>query len=480
VFGDEAYWLHHVLGWFRTDVLTVIDLVLAVLITGHVLLRKREIGSSIGWIGLTWLSPILGSTLYFMFGVNRVKRRAQRLRDRRLAIAQTRTPPPFSGRDDHLSALEEAVGRITGRPAETGNHADIFQDGDNAYPVMLQAIAEAKRSIALSSYIFFADSEGERFIAALIAAHDRGVQVRVIVDGIGSGYFTCPVGRQLRAHGVPVARFMHTSLPWRMPFLNLRSHKKILVVDGRVGFTGGMNISAANVLATHPPEPVRDMHFRFVGPVVAQLVEAFARDWSFETEEDLDGEIWYPELAEAGGGVARVITAGPDQDLEKIEFAVMQAIACARRSIKIMTPYFLPDDRLLTTLAMAAVRGVAVDVVIPAVSDHPMMDWSLRANVTPLLAEGCCIWLNPPPFEHTKLMVIDDLWCLIGSSNWDMRSFRLNFELNVEVYHDGLAERLDQVIRSKQVDELTMIALEQRLLPTRLRDAAVRLMLPYL
>ena len=278
------------LGWVRTDIVAPIGIVIAIVVTLHVLLRKREIGSAIGWIGLAWLAPILGSILYFMFGINRVNRRAQRLRDKRHSIAQTHTAPRDSNRDDHLAPLEEAVGRITGQPAETGNCIDIYHDGDQAYPVMLQAITEATRSIALSSYIFFDDQEGGRFVDALIAAAGRGVAVRVLVDGIGSGYFRCKVYHRLHRAKVPVGRFMHTLLPWRMPFLNLRSHKKILVVDGRIGFTGGMNISAQNVMATNPKEPVRDTHFRICGPVVSQLVDAFARDWSFETDEDLDGD----------------------------------------------------------------------------------------------------------------------------------------------------------------------------------------------
>ena len=196
--------------------------------------------------------------------------------------------------------------------------------------------------------------------------------MRVLIDGIGSGYFRCPAYGRLHRNRVPVARFMHSGVPWRMPFLNLRSHKKILVIDGRVGFTGGMNIAAQNVLATNPKEPVRDTHFRFRGPVVEQLTDAFARDWLFATDEELDGEAWYPDLDACGDAVARVVTSGPDQDLEKIELVLLQAIAGARDTIRLMTPYFLPDERLVTALALAAMRGVEVNVIVPEKSDHPL------------------------------------------------------------------------------------------------------------
>jgi cardiolipin synthase len=474
----EYRWLHALLGAVRADWVALAGIPLALLVTMHVLLRKREVGSAIGWIGLAWLSPLLGAVLYFIFGINRVQRKAQRLRDR--PVRGRRRRPPAAGRDSHLAPLERAAGQITGRVAESGNALVVLNNGDEAYPAMRAAIEGAKHSIALASYILFDDTAGGPFIDALIAAHERGVAVRVLIDGIGSGYFHSKAHARLRAARVPAARFMHSLLPWRMPFLNLRTHKKILVADGRLGFTGGMNISAGNLVATQPPAPIRDTHFRVQGPVVAQLAEAFARDWSFETGENLEGEAWFPDLEEVGGVLARVVTSGPDQDIEKIEFLVLQAISCARTSVRIITPYFLPDERLITALALAAIRGVEVDIVIPAEGDHPTVRWATWANIGPLLKEGCNIWLNPPPFEHTKLMVVDGEWAFIGSANWDMRSFRLNFELNLEVYDEALAQQLEAVIMSRRRQRLLAAELTARSLPIRLRDAATRLMLPYL
>jgi cardiolipin synthase len=478
MFGLEAQWLISLFGKVRADVLAATGIPIALLVTFHVLLRKREVGSSIGWIGLAWLSPIFGAILYFMFGINRVRRRAQRLRDRPQRRHRHRRIQTVEG--GHLAALERSALQITGRPTETGNALEIFENGDAAYPSMLAAIGGAGKTVALSSYILFDDAAGALFIDALIAATARGVAVRVLVDGYGSGYFRSEAFNRLRAGHVPVARFMHSSLPWRMPFLNLRTHKKILVVDGRLGFTGGMNISAGNLVATNPPDPIRDVHFGVRGPVLNQLTEAFARDWAFETDEQLDDDDWFPEQEDAGEAVARVVTSGPDQDIEKIELTVMQAISCARHSIRIVTPYFLPDDRLLTALALAAMRGVEVDIVIPKISDHRSINWALAANIVPLLQAHCRVWLSAPPFEHTKLMVVDSEWSLIGSANWDMRSFRLNFELNVEVYNSALARQLNTMVESRRHQRLLEAHLAARPLPVKLRDAAMRLMLPYL
>ncbi len=472
------FWL--TIHLIRSDIMFPVGLCIAACVTWHVLLRKREVASAVGWIGLAWFAPFTGAIVYFVFGVNRVQRRARRLRAQVSRRSGSRSAKPSPGEDGHLDPLERGIGQITGRPSLPGNLIHIYHDGDEAYPPMLEAIGAAMKSVGLSSYIFDHDVWGGRFVAALSEAHARGVTVRVLIDGIGGGWLRSPAFHALRRDGVVAARFLHSPLPWRMPFLNLRSHKKILVVDGQVGFTGGMNISDDNVMATHPATPVQDTHFRLNGPVVAQLVEAFLEDWSFATDEELDGDTWFPNIDNAGDATARVIDAGPDEDVEKIEFAVLQAIACARERIDIMTPYFLPDDRLMTALSLASIRGVRVNIVIPQHSDHRFVDWAVYANIGPLLSDGGRIWRCPPPFRHSKIVVVDGAWCLVGSSNWDMRSFRLNFELCLEIYSRSLAIVLTKLIEDARGAPLTQKELDGRPLPIRLRDAAVRLMLPYL
>ena len=210
---------------------------------------------------------------------------------------------------------------------------------------------------------------------------------------------------------------MHSVLPWRMPFLNLRSHKKLLVVDGRIGFTGGLNISDQNILAERPKSPVADTHFRFEGPVVTQLLDVFAHDWSFATGENIEGEGWFPDPDEASAGeiLARVVTAGPDQDLEKIRSVLMEACACAQTSVKVMTPYFLPGAETVSALTLAALRGVRVDVIVPQRSDHRFVDLAMRAHIGPLIEAGVRFWLGPAPFNHSKLMVVDKRWSSTAS-----------------------------------------------------------------
>ena len=460
-------------------VVSLTHVALAVGVTVHVLLTRRDPGSSVAWIGLAWLAPLLGSVLYLLLGINRVRRRARSLQRPRQSTGG-RKPTEYKGRDDHLAALERAGAEITGRPIEDGNEISLLHNGDEAYPRMIECIEAAQRSIALSSYIFRADAAGLEFIDALVRASGRGVNVRVLIDGVGGNYFTSPTYRRLRRAGVPAARFLHSSLPWRMPFLNLRSHKKILGVDGRTVFTGGLNVGAENLTQRHPREPVYDTHFRVDGPVVAQLIEVFAADWLFTTGEQLTGEAWFANLEPVGECRARVVTSGPDQDIEKIEFMILEAIGCARTSIKVMTPYFLPDQRINTALALAALRGVEVDIVLPDHSNHPTVDWATRVQIGPLLEAGCRIWAHPAPFNHSKLMTVDHRWCLVGSANWDIRSFRLNFELDLEVYQSSLAGRINELITARQGLRIQAEDLDGRSLPLRLRDGAARLMVPYL
>jgi cardiolipin synthase len=458
---------------------SIAHLALAAGVTLHVLSHNRNPGSAVSWIGLAWLSPVVGSLLYVLLGINRVRRRARSegIDEPGDAVFEAVPGPPGC---KHLAALELAARRISRRHVQPGNAVWMLANGDAAYPQMLAAIHGAATSVALSSYIFRADGVGHEFIAALIAARRRKVEVRVLIDGYGGGYLRSATYRRLHHARVPVARFMHSALPWRMPFLNLRTHRKILCIDGRIGFTGGLNIGAENVVADDPHHTVLDTHFRFEGPVVAQLSEAFASQWYFSTGETLAGAAWFPQLEPAGDSLARAVTSGPDQDLEKIELLVLEAIACARSSIRVMTPYFLPDDRIITALALAAMRNIEVDIVLPEHSNHPSVDWAMRAHIGPLLAAGCRVWTHKPPFDHSKLMTVDGIWCLVGSANWDMRSFRLNFEINLEVYHSGLVEQVSAKISANQHTRLLQADLDRRSLPVRLRDNAAHLMLPYL
>jgi cardiolipin synthase len=271
-------------------------------------------------------------------------------------------------------------------------------------------------------------------------------------------------------------------IPWRFHYSNLRSHRKILVVDGRIGFTGGINIHDGNCLERHPRHPLQDLHFRLTGPVVAQLQAVFADDWAFCTGELLQGQPWFSAVAADGPVLARGIPDGPDDDFETLRLALLGAIACARTSVLVVTPYFLPDASLIAALNVAALRGVQVDIVLPADNELTLVQWASTALLWQVLERGCRIWLSPPPFDHTKLLLVDELWTLLGSANWDPRSLRLNFEFNVECYDRELATWLTALVRSKlqQSRPLSLADVDGRGLPRKLRDGVARLFSPYL
>src|SRR2546422_2590431 len=232
---------------------------------------------------------------------------------------------------------------------------------------MLAGIESAKTSISLTIYIFDNDPSGTQIVLALGRAVERGVAVRVLIDAAGMRYSWPSITHKLKRAQIPFSNFLPVSLltPWRLASVNLRNHRKILVVDGQRALTGGMNIRHGNVLADKPKSPVRDLHFRAEGPVVARLQEAFANDWAFTTGEALDGGIWFPELKECGNVIARVITDGPDADYCKLRWTLLAALAEAQTSVEIITPYFLPDYALVTALNLAALRGVRADIILP-------------------------------------------------------------------------------------------------------------------
>ncbi len=459
--------------------------------TAHVILRKRNVRSAVGWVGLIWLAPVVGVVAYTTLGVNRIQRRAQTLRTQgggyREWIAGGAVGRAFlesCGADDrgYLADLATLGDRVSGRPLLGGNRVVPLAEGDQAYPAMLDAIEGATTSVSLASYIFDAGPVGDRFVEALGAARARGVDVRVLVDDVGARYSRPRIARRLRRRDVRVAHFMPGLLPWRMPYFNLRNHRKIMVVDGRTAFTGGMNIRDEFWKGMDPHHFARDLHFRIEGPVVCEIQEAFAEDWTFTTGERLEGEVWFPPLVSVGDVVARGIFDGPDIDYEKLETVMLGALAVARRSVRILTPYFLPDPALLSALSVAALRGVNVEVVVPAENNLSLVQWASTAQLDQMIEKGVRVYASPPPFDHSKLMVVDECWTLVGSANWDPRSLQLNFEFNVECYDPALGASMTALFAERRdaSEPITLEALHARPMPVKLRDGVARLFSPYL
>jgi cardiolipin synthase len=261
----------------------------------------------------------------------------------------------------------------------------------------------------------------------------------------------------------------------------LRNHRKILVIDGAVGFTGGMNIGDRYLASkTRNPSRVIDVHFKLEGPVVKQIEQAFLEDWGFITGEYLN--LFPISSTPAGDALCRTIIDGPHEKIDRLATILMGAIASATSSIYLMSPYFLPSRELIAALEIAALRGVSVNIVLPGKNNFPFMKWAANNFLWRLLHWGIRVYFQPPPFVHSKLLVIDDHYVNIGSANIDPRALRLNFELNVEIYDNTLGREVTNHIREsiRHCRELTLNDLNARSLPVQLRDAFFWLFSPYL
>jgi len=502
--------------------LLLLHLLVALPVCVHILLTKTEHAAP-AWLALVLISPFLGAGLYWILGINRVERRARRYRGRKLRhVPQHKDAAlPFADMPTHhqrqLFAYESAVHDA---PFLGGNSVKPLIGADQAFPEMLKAIDDAKHSIALSVYIFDTDEVGCKFIAALKDAHARGVKVVVLVDEIGMGSKKHAADADLAKDGIATARFIPQKLKF-LPVVNLRNHRKIMIIDGEVGFIGGMNICLNYGETTQQQDggvagsggasagsgssgssgssgrlwrqrgrprgryrgAVRDMHFRMTGPALEQMNAIFEEDWKFATGESV--VLPTPVVDQAAVTTpqyVRIVPDGPDNPFQRTMWIMLGALALSQKSVHILTPYFLPNDVLSHALAICALRGVDVRVVVPGSTDIKLVDWAMRAKFQGLVEHGVKIYTGGKPFDHTKLMVVDDAWVLAGSSNWDQRSLRLNFEANFECYDAGLATTLEAHFQAmqQQAELVSLTALQAQPFHIRLRNNIARLFTPYL
>ncbi|MBB4095038.1 cardiolipin synthase [Brucella pecoris] len=479
------YWPH---------ILFVLSGVLGAIAAIHATMTKEEVRTAIGWVGVIVLSPIVGAVVYAIAGVNRIRRSTlthQRANMGKIALYH------LSHFDTTNDLVRAAFGRQFGAMKilgdavslydfTSGNSIEMLETGDEAYAAMLDAIGKAERSIMLETYIFDRDGIGEKFADALGDAVRRGVEVRVLVDAVGARYSFPSIVKLLKDKGVAVDVFNgNIIIGLRLPYANLRTHRKILIVDGKIAFTGGMNIRAGFVRAIAGDAVAFDTHFKLEGPAIADLFHIASEDWRFATGELLTGEAWKiapPENPPGTGTLVRVVGSGPDKNVETNQRMMMGAFSIAEQHILIMTPYLLPDRELISALVTAARRGVSVDIVVPGVNNLKLVDRAMRAQFDQLLKDGCRIWRAGGAFNHSKLMTIDGAWSYVGSSNIDPRSLRLNFEVDLEILDRDVArqveERIGKVIEESR--EVNLARLKNRPFLERLLDRIIWLGSPYL
>lgn len=474
------YWPH---------VLAALSVLMGGVAAIHAAMTKRDVRSANGWVGVIILSPIVGALIYTVAGINRIRRASKMLRRARhpglwkvlsqYVVPTSEIEAQFGRR---FAALKVLGDKVAGHSLTSGNRIEILSSGDETYDAFVEAINGAQHSVLLETYIFDRDAAGLRVADCLVAAKKRGVEVRVLIDAVGARYSVPSIVGHLRERGVTTASFNgQVILGLRLPYANLRTHRKILVVDGKTAFVGGMNIRAAFT----GPQRLHDTHFRLSGPVVADIQAVAAEDWAFETGETLDSDAWAVSVDREEPGkkpYMRAVVSGPDTNLETNHKTLMGAFSVAETSIRIMSPYFLPDNILLAGLATAARRGVTVDILVPANNNLAIVSHAMTAQFEQILRDGCRVHRVQGPFDHSKLATVDGQWSFVGSSNLDSRSLRLNFEVDVEVYDAAFAEAVDKRIlhaldHSEPVDLET---LRQRPFLVRLFDRVVWLASPYL
>ncbi len=468
----------------------------------HALLHKKDPQAALAWVACIFFLPFLGTLAYTFFGVSRANSLAARLLDeaaqwqvrsdaeidRELQDAYAELSNADSGDTGavRLSGTDvcraACVGRaISGRPLLGGNRLELLKNGEEAYPAMLAAIDAAERMVCLSTYIFKGDETGRAFSDALGRAAERGVDVRLIIDGMGGVLYSLrKPWKALRARGVKVEMFLPPRLWPPMLCLNLRTHRKVLTCDGQVAFTGGMNIGDHHLVSLPKKGRVQDVHFRCTGPVAARLEEAFLMDWAFVSHKATVPSV--PRLSHKGDTLCRLVFDGLGRSREDIHELICGVISTASRQVTIFTPYFIPPRELVGALIAAAQRGVQVDIILPEKNNLFYVHHASRHIQAGLVEKGIRIWYQPAPFAHTKLLTVDGCYALFGSANLDPRSLFLNFELNVEavdtVFRTQLDEYTDEVLaRSRR---LTSADYARRRLPMRLFDALCWLMGPYI
>ncbi|MBN1946416.1 MAG: cardiolipin synthase [Bradymonadales bacterium] len=470
----------------------IVYFLLALVASGHALINRPTPRSALVWLGTIWFFPLVGMFLYFVFGMDRIRRRAlikglTKVELHRLfpqipafqAVLREYACPE----SEVMADVHKVAGRLTRRPLLQNNSATLLINGEQAYPAMLQAIDQATSSINLMTYIFDEDPVGQDFIDHLAEASARGVAVRVLYDAAGSFKTSKAFFSAARERGFPIEPFFPLNPLARRAQLNLRNHRKLLVVDGRIGFLGGMNISQRHLVSDiHNPNRCMDLHLHIEGPVVQQIQEVFAEDWYYAVGEEILNPRYFPELGPAGEALARIVTGGPDEEFGHIHLLLFSAIGAARQSIQLVSPYFIPGTPLSTALRSAAMRGIETEVFLPQATDHPIIRRATYANLLPLVSAGVKVWEHPPPFVHAKAYLFDGNLALMGSPNFDPRGFRLNYELIIEISSTPMLDQLKGWIdlRRSVSRPVTVPKLKYRPLTSRLVDHFWNLLSPAL
>ena len=457
----------------------------------HVVMDNRQPAKTMAWALVILFVPVVGLVFYLFFGVNHRKERL--VSQRSLDQLTKRSMLEFVEQENlrvperHKQLVDLFVNQSFSLPFKD-NQIDIMTDGYAFFPELLKDIAQAKHHIHIDMYIIEDDALGYLITDALIDKARQGVLVRVIYDDVGCWKVSHRFFERMREEGIEVAAYLPVRFPSFTSKVNYRNHRKLIIIDGKVGYIGGMNIAIRYVKGTGE-QPWRDTMLRITGGAVYALQRAFLVDWYFVDRTLISDRVYYPQLSTMNYGpptnncLAQVVTSGPTNPYPEIMQGYVRVILAARRYIYIETPYFLPNEPVLFALKTAAMAGVDVRILCPRRSDARFVEWASRSYLREAYEASVQVYLYETGFLHSKMMVCDDSLTTCGSTNVDFRSFENNFEANAFIYDEGTALRMKNIFLKDQEQSVLLGDIPDRIHPKftkRLWESLTRLMSPLL
>jgi cardiolipin synthase A/B len=481
------------MDWWHSlevEITAIANVVLLVVTIPWVLMTKRDSTSAVAWCLLVFFVPILGSIFFVLFGYQHIHRKLKKKRKHKKMFGLTHGGlPAEAGGGPEGSVIDSAWQGMSGLatrmgafPAAAGNQVTFFHEGSSAWAAIQEAVASARHHIHLEYFIFQPDETGQALLNLLTEKAKQGVQVRLLLDAMGSRRLRRRHLQSLRDAGGKCYEFLSLNPLRRRIQVNMRDHRKILIVDGRVAFTGGLNIGDEYLGKVPRFGFWRDTHLRLEGPAVAGLQRVFVEGWDFAAEEDLRGTEYFPPPATKGTSVVQIIQSGPDQELKSIREVYFAAILQARRRLWIASPYFVPDAGLRDALCLAGYLGLDVRLLCQFHPDKWIPFFAGRYYWSDVLATGVKVYQYSKGMMHSKVMLVDGEWASVGTANLDNRSLHLNFEVNCLLYSPTDVAELESAFRHDLTDSILLDyrVFDRRPLPERLVENACRLLSPVL
>ncbi|MBU8907962.1 cardiolipin synthase [Desertibacillus haloalkaliphilus] len=460
-----------------------------------IFIERKDATSTWAWLMVLYFIPLAGFIFYLIFGQNYSRKRLFDWDDiQKIGIESQISEqmnsirdPNFTFKDPNVDEYRDLIFmQLTNNGAVLSkeNDIDIFIDGNEKFDTLLEDIENAEDHIHLQSYIMRNDNLGQKIISALVKKAKEGVKVRVLYDDMGSRKLSRKDFRQLMDAGGEVGVFFPSAIPYINLRLNFRNHRKLIIIDGHMGYIGGFNIGDEYLGLNEKFGYWRDTHLRIKGPAIDTMQTRFILDWNQASKSNYIKyeRRYFPTKKIRGDAAVQVVSSGPDSEWEQVKNGYLKMIASAKESIYIQTPYFIPDASILDTLRVAALSGKDVRIMIPNKPDHMFVYWATFSYIGELLKTGAKVYIYDNGFIHAKTIVVDGKISSVGTANIDMRSFKLNFEVNAFIYHKPTSRRLKQIFQNdmERSTEVTLRSYQHRPRRIRFKESISRLLSPIL